>query len=91
MHFFAMDDVTFYKPVEIGDILTLDACVTYTSPRTDATHQNFIQVCDFYCRNCFSILIFYPSGRSNCLCDISKSGRETYDQHIQFHIFAYRQ
>lgn len=31
--FFAMDDVTFYKPVEIGDILSLEATVTYTSRR----------------------------------------------------------
>jgi acyl dehydratase len=28
-----MDDVTFYKPVEIGDILSLEATVTYTSRR----------------------------------------------------------
>eukprot|EP00026_Physarum_polycephalum_P007457 Phypoly_transcript_07517.p1 GENE.Phypoly_transcript_07517~~Phypoly_transcript_07517.p1 ORF type:complete len:488 (+),score=74.44 Phypoly_transcript_07517:52-1515(+) len=31
--FFAMDDVTFYKPVEIGDILSLEATVTYTERR----------------------------------------------------------
>lgn len=31
--FFAMDDVTFYKPVEIGDILSLEGTVTYTSRR----------------------------------------------------------
>jgi len=47
VRFFAMDDVTFYKPVEIGDILTLDACITYTSRSTDADNsaqQNFLQV-----------------------------------------------
>jgi len=47
MHFFAMDDVTFYKPVEIGDILTFDSSVTYTShqsPSENSKQQSFIQV-----------------------------------------------
>jgi hypothetical protein len=52
MHFFAMDDITFYKPVEIGDILTFDANITYTSQQNllpvdesqQIKYQSFIQV-----------------------------------------------
>ncbi|EGC37289.1 hypothetical protein DICPUDRAFT_30493 [Dictyostelium purpureum] len=42
--FVAMDDVTFYLPVEIGDILTLESTIVYSHPVPNEVQTYYAQV-----------------------------------------------